>query len=79
MQSSQSPERRKSQRSCRPFCRVIEFRLRNGWAAWVSTGWCGSCTAAPVNSGWQYNCHPNIANQKNRLFGPAVYLDYGYG
>ena len=21
--------------------------------------WCGSCTAAPLNSGWQYNCHPN--------------------
>ena len=21
---------------------------------------CGSCTAAPVNSGWQFNCHPNI-------------------
>ena len=21
--------------------------------------WCGSCTAAPANSGWQYNCHPN--------------------
>ena|GEM_PF-5619993 len=28
--------------------------------------WCGSCTAAPAYSGWQYNCHPNIESHSFR-------------
>ncbi|MBU4270670.1 MAG: 3-deoxy-7-phosphoheptulonate synthase [Planctomycetes bacterium] len=38
--------------------------------------WCGSCTAAPVNSGRQCNCHPNIDRVEFFTSHEGLHLDY---
>jgi len=37
--------------------------------------WCGSCTAAP-ETGWQYNCHPNVVCPAARTVGLSPHAPY---